>query len=339
MKRIILLPGGRADVAIRCSSELLNRTVVLTSVWDNTTALGYYNFHQQSSVMMIQFSPAPANGSALGDFPNEQAPLPPHLRDTRDRIASLSAVRKIVMSGHGGKGNNINGVPFEGFHGPVSSRYLDSLVLGQTYEYVLQPHPMMFYEMGKGMKGPRLPAPLAVHPYHQHVHPFQIVSLNGAESDIPGGISSDIIRVGEWRDVAPAMGLNGVTIRFIPSDFDGYMMVHCHMLQHEDTGMMALIDVQKSSRPDVTSADATSTSTSTIVIYVTLTIAAMALAIALVLQARRRWCDRSEGDGEGIGKGKSFAPVGAAVPQLPRADESFGLLLLTAQKSQREGSG
>ena len=44
---------------------------------------------------------------------------------------------------------------------------------------------------------------------------------------------------GEWRDVTPIPpGEGKVTIRFKASDFVTPVIIHCHILYHEDEGMM-----------------------------------------------------------------------------------------------------
>ena len=66
------------------------------------------------------------------------------------------------------------------------------------------------------------------HPYHQHIYPFQLISgLNTF-----GGYN----QIGDWHDTYTGRGL----IRFSPTEFTGKMMVHCHRLNHEDEGMMAI---------------------------------------------------------------------------------------------------
>lgn len=65
------------------------------------------------------------------------------------------------------------------------------------------------------------------HPYHQHVYPFQLVG---------NGFNGNYNRVGDWHDTVKGTG----EIRFRPTDFTGKLMIHCHRLVHEDTGMMAM---------------------------------------------------------------------------------------------------
>lgn len=65
------------------------------------------------------------------------------------------------------------------------------------------------------------------HPMHIHINPFQVVAINGEPVlDRP------------WFDthVVPAAGTLTIRSRF--EDFDGDFVTHCHILPHEDAGMM-----------------------------------------------------------------------------------------------------
>jgi len=91
------------------------------------------------------------------------------------------------------------------------------------------------------------------HPYHQHVNPFQIIEINSynTQQENGGVIQSavaDWYKVGDWHDTLqfPAAGFGPkfvVTMRFQADQFTGHMVQHCHLLFHEDQGMMAQYDV------------------------------------------------------------------------------------------------
>lgn len=72
-----------------------------------------------------------------------------------------------------------------------------------------------------------------VHPYHQHVNHFQVVG-----SMFSTASTDHIYRIGEWRDVIPALY---VTVRFKPWDFTGTVVLHCHLLEHEDEGIVSTL--------------------------------------------------------------------------------------------------
>jgi FtsP/CotA-like multicopper oxidase with cupredoxin domain len=73
------------------------------------------------------------------------------------------------------------------------------------------------------------------HAFHIHVNPFQVVEVNGKKLDPP-----------EWRDTVIVSNKGGKVVfrsRFI--DYDGIFMLHCHMMNHEEMGMMQTVEVYK----------------------------------------------------------------------------------------------
>ena len=74
------------------------------------------------------------------------------------------------------------------------------------------------------------------HVFHIHTNPFQVVSVDGESLDVP-----------EWRDSVIVARKGGQVVfrsRFL--DFTGVYMVHCHMMNHEEMGMMQTVEVYKS---------------------------------------------------------------------------------------------
>ena len=78
------------------------------------------------------------------------------------------------------------------------------------------------------------------HSFHLHDVPFQVISINGtAASGVDLG----------WKDTVEVIGTGTVVIAMEFTDYadDTYMyMLHCHLAQHEDEGMMAGLMVTES---------------------------------------------------------------------------------------------
>jgi FtsP/CotA-like multicopper oxidase with cupredoxin domain len=115
----------------------------------------------------------------------------------------------------------------------------------------------------------QLPGAGVAHPFHIHVNPFQIVEVFDPSKDAekPQTLTSTYV----WRDtfaipagkvvtdnkcyapIAKVLARDGVTVvdvcpgyfkmrsRFV--DFTGQYVQHCHILGHEDRGMMQLLEV------------------------------------------------------------------------------------------------
>jgi FtsP/CotA-like multicopper oxidase with cupredoxin domain len=117
----------------------------------------------------------------------------------------------------------VNGEPFD------PSRVDQRLILGRAQAW-------------------RLSASVGSHPFHIHVNPFQITSIKkkGADGqpsgpDITDGQYAGML--GTWKDtifVQPDVVIETRTryLRYI-----GEFVLHCHILDHEDQGMMQIVEV------------------------------------------------------------------------------------------------
>ncbi len=70
------------------------------------------------------------------------------------------------------------------------------------------------------------------HPFHIHINPFQIVSVNGERM-------TDTV----WADTVLLPPQGQVVIRSRFKDFTGPYVLHCHILLHECVGMMQVVNV------------------------------------------------------------------------------------------------
>jgi FtsP/CotA-like multicopper oxidase with cupredoxin domain len=68
------------------------------------------------------------------------------------------------------------------------------------------------------------------HPFHIHVNAFQLLDANG--------------RPGEWRDTIIVPPKGTVKFRTRYERFTGKFVLHCHILFHEDTGMMQNVEIK-----------------------------------------------------------------------------------------------
>src|SRR5829696_95696 len=70
------------------------------------------------------------------------------------------------------------------------------------------------------------------HPFHIHVNDFQVIEVNG-----------EPIAAHSWEDTPPIPAFGEVLIRSRFLDFPGKFVYHCHLLDHEDQGMMGVVEV------------------------------------------------------------------------------------------------
>jgi FtsP/CotA-like multicopper oxidase with cupredoxin domain len=72
------------------------------------------------------------------------------------------------------------------------------------------------------------------HIFHVHTNPFQLVAVNGEK-----------LPVQDWRDTVVVPRHGSVTLRSRFLDFTGRFVFHCHMMNHEELGMMQVVEVYK----------------------------------------------------------------------------------------------
>lgn len=70
------------------------------------------------------------------------------------------------------------------------------------------------------------------HPFHLHIWPMQVIEAGGQPVSEP-----------TWRDVINVPAQDGVRVLVDFARHPGRSVYHCHILDHEDAGMMATVDV------------------------------------------------------------------------------------------------
>ncbi|HEY6223914.1 MAG TPA: multicopper oxidase family protein [Gemmatimonadales bacterium] len=75
------------------------------------------------------------------------------------------------------------------------------------------------------------------HPFHVHVNPFQVTRINGAPVPFDG-----------YQDTTILPRFGSLTLRTRFTDFaGGPILMHCHILDHEDMGMMTRFEIAAAS--------------------------------------------------------------------------------------------
>jgi peroxiredoxin len=81
------------------------------------------------------------------------------------------------------------------------------------------------------------------HVFHIHVNPFELILEKGKDGSVTRS---------EWRDTIFVDAGQEVTFRTRFRDYPGKTVLHCHILDHEDQGMMRLVEIldPKAAVPD-----------------------------------------------------------------------------------------
>ncbi|AOY71657.1 multicopper oxidase family protein [Arthrobacter sp. TES] len=209
VNEVLLTPGNRADLLVTTSD---GGSVLRALYQDRGSMPG------MMGQMPGERGPADQpDGTALATLrvagePGPPLPTVPFQDMPEDlRSAAVAARRQIVLAAGMGRGMmrfTINGKEFQ--EARIDTR-VDS---GSVEEWTLTNTSPMD------------------HPFHLHVWPMQIIEDNGQSVD-------DAI----WQDVVNVPANGRVKVRVAFRDFRGRSVYHCHILDHEDLGMMGSIEV------------------------------------------------------------------------------------------------
>jgi FtsP/CotA-like multicopper oxidase with cupredoxin domain len=206
----LLAPGNRADVLVRFDKA--GPYTVYKNAYPNG---GGGTFPEQPLVEINVTAPATEMTMEMAD---ETPPLPDYLKpfsDAEIKAAKDAGKVRTVTFDVSGQADcagkfQVNNKPFDPNDPGIQVN------LGDTEIWTI-----------RNNSG-------ADHPFHIHVNPFQVINNNG--TDIPASQRY-------WQDTVtvPAKGSVTFATRFLT--FDGPFVLHCHILIHEDWGMMSKVVV------------------------------------------------------------------------------------------------
>jgi FtsP/CotA-like multicopper oxidase with cupredoxin domain len=248
---LILFAGNRADVLVQAPPAATPTPVAFTS--------------NGSTRFFVAVTGLPINPSPV--FPPPDWPKQPaFLQDLRkpgpnDRTDPNTPVKFQWQPGTAGPGRNAAGVPpyfmiNNKQFGEMGDLVDQCMPLDGLQDWVLENHTIV------------------PHPFHIHINPFQVIRIDKPVSPQPatGGSYTHYAPPNNWvwQDVIsipsavvskdangnPVLDPDGnpvitpgkVTIRQTYLDFTGTYVLHCHILAHEDRGMMQLVRVVPANR-------------------------------------------------------------------------------------------
>jgi FtsP/CotA-like multicopper oxidase with cupredoxin domain len=83
------------------------------------------------------------------------------------------------------------------------------------------------------------------HPFHIHINPFQVIAVvNSQGQDLTQDPTSQYFNLkGVWKDTLIVEGKATITARTRYRRYIGEFVLHCHILDHEDRGMMQNVSI------------------------------------------------------------------------------------------------
>jgi FtsP/CotA-like multicopper oxidase with cupredoxin domain/peroxiredoxin len=218
--QIDLFPGYRSDVLIQAPGKPGEFLLV-----DQQTKAGMSSQGEPLKYIariIVDGEPVKMTLPKSEDFANQGLPTLAEAKIDNEQSATYA----ILKNAAGAVSFNIDGRPFDMDQAKV-------LYLGNTDEWTVEVRNDPSINTG--------------HPFHIHVNPFEVFSVRGPEN--PGDPASkqvELLTDGPvWRDTLWVPNNGTVRFRTKYTDFIGTFVQHCHILDHEDQGMMELIDIQK----------------------------------------------------------------------------------------------
>lgn len=217
--RVWLAPGERVDLILDMSGNPGE-----TDRIEDTA----YGEQRRYHLMSFRYGPKPA----LPGRDNPEAPraLRPHVLPEPDLD---SAERHQIVF----EGGAMGGMP--GAHMGDSFLSMRELVEagrfwamnGTVPTSMMNPEPLLSISQGSSQVMELANLTAFPHPIHLHGHAFRVLSVNGKP-----------LQTQPWRDTVLLWPDMTAEIAFV-ADNPGKWMFHCHILEHQESGMMAVVDI------------------------------------------------------------------------------------------------
>ena len=214
--RIVLGAGMRADLVLDVAAEPGTSVTVVDDAYGPGQAFELKHLRVEEGLGQVE-RPAPA-------------PLPSNPVAEPDLAAAEH--RRIIFEG-GAMGAMMGARMGEHFRTMRELAEAGRLwaINGQVPEELFRMAPLLSLAQGSSQRVELINRTAFPHPIHLHGHAFRVLTRNGApEPHTP------------FRDTVLLGTEETVEIAFV-ADNPGQWMFHCHVLEHQEAGMMAVVDV------------------------------------------------------------------------------------------------
>jgi FtsP/CotA-like multicopper oxidase with cupredoxin domain len=214
LRDVVLAPGNRLDLVVDLrdgSSELVARPVNRGGMMGGMMGGGDGTLGEGGPVTLARVEVGSGDARARGDI--SAAPTLRDLRgadaDQRRTITFRMGMGGMMVGGGGPMSFTFDGTEFD------ADRIDQQVRLGTVEEWTIGNDSSLD------------------HPFHLHVWPMQVLEVDGQQVAEP-----------LWLDVVNVPARSQVKVRVAFEDFGGKTVYHCHILDHEDRGMMATLLAQ-----------------------------------------------------------------------------------------------
>jgi FtsP/CotA-like multicopper oxidase with cupredoxin domain len=207
VEHLVLMPGNRADVVVTMASG----SSVLKVIPVDRGSAGGMGGGGASAATVMELATVVVSGVG-----SQSAPLSlsgPAARDLRNE--PITGQRTLTLAMGGGGGGMGGGMQFT-----IDGKSFDAGRVDQAVAY------------GGVEQWTIVNTSTMDHPFHLHVWPMQVISI--------GPVATSVVT---WQDVVNVPAGSSTVVRVAFEDYPGTAVYHCHILDHEDSGMMGVIAV------------------------------------------------------------------------------------------------
>jgi FtsP/CotA-like multicopper oxidase with cupredoxin domain len=215
--RVVLGPGMRADLILDCGGKPGERATVTD------------DFYPRQAYRLLDIAYGP------------EAPLRDQAPDAPIALAApalpepkLAEAERHAIHFGGGMMGNLSEAEFQGKKRSMREIFMEHRMAWAVNGKVVAEHdhaPMLSLKQGRSYIFAMENDTVWHHPIHLHGHAFQVIARDGVK--VPRT---------EWRDTVLMNPRERVDIAFV-ADNPGDWMFHCHVLEHQAGGMMAVVRV------------------------------------------------------------------------------------------------
>ncbi len=222
-----LAPGNRVDMLVQAPSSGGTFQVMFTQ--GGGTRL----------LFTINVTNTPIGDKKTFPPPQDSFPtMPPFLKDlSSGKVSVRRTLRFKTEPAAASRGASPN--PPAGTNPPVHTidgKLFQDHMVDQTMHLGAIEEWTIYNDNGTGGPGP-------AHPFHIHVNPFQVIEISSPAIKPPLPTPTPLPDPWVWWDniAIPPGGYVKFLTRF--ADYTGMYVLHCHILGHEDRGMMQMVQV------------------------------------------------------------------------------------------------
>jgi FtsP/CotA-like multicopper oxidase with cupredoxin domain len=211
ISEVVLAPGNRADLLV---TGIAGTSALRAHTYDRGMPggmmMGGGSSTSADDIALATFIVAGDDVATVAAIPGQSVP-----RDLR--TATVTARRELIFAM--GMGGNMGG----GMGGGMMSATIN----GQVFDATRVDTTVQFDSVEDWLLTNTSPLD---HPMHLHVWPMQIIEQSGRP-----------VKNIMWQDVVNIPARSTVRVRIAFDDFSGRTVYHCHILDHEDSGMMGVV--------------------------------------------------------------------------------------------------